>query len=85
MHKATLRLKLQVFHHYKLLPHLRASEGDAIRQVVPKILSHVVFQSVRLWTADEWKGWCGTLEQHNRVPRRSVLPIHDSRQTQRKK
>eukprot|EP00971_Amphidinium_carterae_P320897 6378588-Amphidinium_carterae.1 len=60
MHRATLLLKLRVYHTYKLLLHQYALQGSAVRQLQSNILSHVDFQAMQLWTVDEWKKSCST-------------------------
>eukprot|EP00971_Amphidinium_carterae_P219215 4351578-Amphidinium_carterae.1 len=87
MHQATLELKLRVFHTYKLLPHARALQGSAVRQVQPSVLSHVTVTTTDLWPADTWREWCTTLVrcEPNRVPRRTILPLNLARSAQKRK
>ena len=81
MHQATLRLKLRIFHLYKLLPHNRAMYRGMVRQASQKMVVHRTVAALELCSKAQWKTWCGASIAEGHVVKAN-LPLWQARQTQ---
>ena len=70
MHQATLRIKVRIILFQKGIPHMRAIEGDLLRQRRPQRVLGRAIHSVHLWDDAQWQEWCGTFIVNDRVVRR---------------
>ena len=73
VHQATLRLKLMIIQHAKLLAHGSAMQRPTCRQMSQaSILARLAGKQV--WTVKQWRRWCGVLSGETRA-KKAHLPL----------
>ena len=73
VHQATLRLKLKILQHAKLLAHNSAMQRPTTRQMSQaSVLARLAAR--RVWNAKQWRSWCKVLRGEVRA-RKAHLPL----------
>ena len=73
VHQATLRLKLRILQHAKLLAHNSAMQRPTTRQMSQaSVLARLAAR--RVWNAKQWRSWCKVLRGEVRA-RKAHLPL----------